>query len=303
MSASPSHNNLRDAVFCQKLPVARPTRKETFDAAVGEGALNGKGRPQLYFQIVTRRHMKPAMDCLFAMGPCVEEGQHLPSPIHRRKQMSDHGRNLWFGNVVQCRPQQRHIKCAPGKIERLLEKAADIPNGIVVLILARLPISGAGIMDQIGKKDAMAEAGEVVDVDRRRVADVDDAEAWLSLKPGAQSSPASRVTRHSGPDEPLGGSCRAALLFLLKPSAKQPEYPSRSNRSLRARPNRGGCSKVEGRLRRRGAIVPLDDVLRQVYSATEYRVILHREAERADIPFYVAAGAQFHTAAGNHIAF
>jgi hypothetical protein len=64
--------------------------------------------------------------------------------------MGNHWRYKCLRHVVKRRPQERNVKRAPCKVQGLLEKAADIPNWIVVLILTGLPASRARIMNQVG---------------------------------------------------------------------------------------------------------------------------------------------------------
>jgi len=87
----------------------------------------------------------------------VEQRQHLAAGIHGRMQMRDHRRHQRFGQVVERRPQKHHIKAAIGKPERLRQKAIHIPYRLAVLIRACLPVSGPGIVNQIGLVDAMAQ--------------------------------------------------------------------------------------------------------------------------------------------------
>jgi hypothetical protein len=83
--------------------------------------------------------------------------------------MRDHRRHERLGQIVEIRPKQRHVKRAAGEIQRLVEKSFDVPDGIAVLVRAVLPVFRAGVVNQIGKKDAMAQAGEVVDIGRGRI--------------------------------------------------------------------------------------------------------------------------------------
>ena len=170
------------------------------------------------------------MRSLLAVGPGVEKSQHLPARICDLKQALHHRRYQWFGKIVKRGPQQNHVKHAAGKIERLGEKALDIPDRVAVLIRARLPVPRVGIVDHIGHENAMAQASQVVDVGRRGIAYVDCVEAGLLLKPLAQSHPSARVARHLGPGKAGNGSGRTALLLLVKPTAKHPQFPLRSSR-------------------------------------------------------------------------
>ena len=140
------HNYFGDAVFGQKLPVARPTGKQALNAAVGERSLNRKRLRQLHFNLVARRNVKAAVHGLLALGPGMEESEHLPASIHGRKQMCDDGRHERFGQVIELRPKQRYVKGASAKIERLLEVTADIPNRVAIFINTGLPVFCASIL-------------------------------------------------------------------------------------------------------------------------------------------------------------
>ena len=94
-----------------------------------------------------------------------------------------------FRQVVEGRPEQNDIEHASVKLEGLIEKPFDIPDRIAVVIRTCLPVHGAGVVDHIGKKDAVAEAGEVVDIGGRRVPVVDDAQAGLGLQALAHRCP------------------------------------------------------------------------------------------------------------------
>ena len=73
----PRHDNFRDAVFGQKLPVPRPAGKQLLNAAVGKGALNRKRLRQLHLNIVAPGEMEAAEYGFLALGSRVTEGQHL----------------------------------------------------------------------------------------------------------------------------------------------------------------------------------------------------------------------------------
>ena len=157
------------------------------------------------------------MHRLFALGAGVEERQHLAAGIHRGVQMRNHGRNQRLRQVVERGPQQHHIERAAREVERLPQEALDIPDGVAVLVFAGFPLAGAALRHQIRHEDAVAEAGEKIDVGRRRVADVEDAEAGLGFQPLAQEHPCAGVARHPGPDQP--GSAFRGSAFLFLPAA------------------------------------------------------------------------------------
>ena len=144
--------------------MAGPSGEQPLDAAIGKSALNGKRLGQLHLDIVEFSDMETAVDRLLTLGAGMEKCQHLAARIHGRKQMRNHRRHQWFGQVVERGPEQRHVKGAPGKVEGMVQEAPDIPHWVALRVDAGLPVPGAGIVDQIGQEDAMAEAGEVVDV-------------------------------------------------------------------------------------------------------------------------------------------
>ena len=58
-----------------------------------------------------------------------------------------------------------------------------------LLIFAGPPISRPCLANQVGKKDAMAQAGEVIDIGRRGIAGIDDAQPRLGLQALSQHCP------------------------------------------------------------------------------------------------------------------
>jgi len=146
--------------------MTRPAGEEALDAAVGECSLNGKLLGKLDLYIVPWRDVETAANRLIALHAGVKEGEDLAAWIHGRIEMFDDGPDEGFGQVVQRGPQESHIVGAAGEIERVLEKALDIPNGISIFVDAGFPIAGAGVDDNVSEEDAVSEAGEVVDIDR-----------------------------------------------------------------------------------------------------------------------------------------
>lgn len=202
LSLLSSHDDFRDAVFGQELFMRRPAGKELFDAAVGKGSLNGEGLCELHLNVVGWGEMESAIDRLLAFGTGMAEGKHLAAGVHGCVQMRDYGSNQGLGQVVERRPQQDDVKGAPRQVERLLKISFDIPGGFSVFIHAGCPVGVAGVANQVGKEDALAKAGEVIDVCRRGVAYVDDAQAGLRLKALAQDGPALGMAGHTRPSEP-----------------------------------------------------------------------------------------------------
>jgi hypothetical protein len=68
----PRNNQLRDAVFGQKLAMARPVGKEILDAAIGEGALQGKLLGSLDFYVVAGCDVTAAVCGLLALDAGVK---------------------------------------------------------------------------------------------------------------------------------------------------------------------------------------------------------------------------------------
>src|ERR1700677_4847477 len=213
------HNNFRNAVLGQKLAVAGPAGKQLFYAAVGKRTLNGKRLRQLHLHIVAGGEMKTAVNRLLARGARMAERQHLAARIHGRMQPSDNWSDQPLRQIVECGPKKHHIEHAPGKTERLFKEAFHIPDGLSVFVGAGGPLAGAGIVDQVGQENTVSQAGEVIDVRRRSIANVNDAQAGLALQPLAHLRPAARVPRNSRPRESGSGSGRAAVLLLFEPTA------------------------------------------------------------------------------------
>jgi len=185
--------------------VTGPTGEEAFDAAIGEGALNGKGLGQLDIDVVTGGQMITAVDSLFAVGAGMEEGENLSPGIHGVLKMPDDGRHERFRQIVEGGPKQDDVESSAGEIEGLFEVALDIPDGIPVLVDSGLPVDSAGVLHQVGEEDAVPEFREVIDVGGRGVADVDDAQSGLGLQSLAQRRPTSAVAWDAWP----GGTGRA----------------------------------------------------------------------------------------------
>src|SRR5580698_6076147 len=199
--------------------MAGPAGEELLDAAVGKGALNGKGLRELDFNVVAGGEMKAAVNRLLALGSGVAEGEHLAAGIHGHMEPGDDGSDKRFGKVVEGGPQEHYVEHAAGKIERLVQEAFDIPDGLSIFIGACGPIAVVGVMDQVGEEDAMAQAGEVIDVCGRGVADVDDAQSGLALQPLAHLGPAAGMTRDARPRESGSGRGGATDLLLFEPTA------------------------------------------------------------------------------------
>jgi hypothetical protein len=101
----------------------------------------------------------------------------------------------------------------------MIEKALDIPDWMAILIRQVLPVSRASILDQIGQKNAMAQASEKIDVSWRCIPNIDDAETGAGLKPLAKRRPPARMTQDPGSNQALGGRGRFLLRFFSKPVA------------------------------------------------------------------------------------
>ena len=167
---------------------------------------------------------------MLTLAPGVKEGQHLPARIHRIEKPRHHGRNQGFGQIVERGPQQNHIEHAAGEVERMCEKALDVPDRVALLVEAGLPVSRAGVVHHIGQEDAVAHAGQEVDVGRRCVADIEHTKALVSLKALAQHRPAPGVAQAFGSamgyGRARGGSGWTALLLFVEPTADHPHPPS-----------------------------------------------------------------------------
>jgi len=159
----------------------RPAGKELFDAAVGEGALDGEGLRELHLNVVSGGEVEAAIDRLFAFGAGMAEGEDLSAGVHGCVKMSDHGGYERLGQIVEGGPQQDDVKGAAGEGERVIEEALHVPDGLAVFVDAGGPVGVGGIANQVSEEDALSEAGEVIDICRGSISNVDDAEAGLRL--------------------------------------------------------------------------------------------------------------------------
>ncbi len=89
-------------------------------------------------------------------------------------------------------------------------------------VRAPLPVSLARVGDDIGHEDAMPKAGEVVDIGRGRVADVDYAKTGFRLQALAQCRPGAGVARDPGPGK-SGNAGASIALLLVEPIPDQPQ--------------------------------------------------------------------------------
>src|SRR5579863_3743790 len=104
-------------------------------------------------------------------------------------------------------------------MERMIEKALDVPDRVSILVRAGLPFAVVGIGNQVGEKYAVAEAGEVIDVGRRCVTGIDDAQPRLGLEALAQRGPRPGVARQAGSGGPFAAlSGRGIFTFLVEPT-------------------------------------------------------------------------------------
>src|SRR5580658_2092008 len=144
------HNNFRDAILGQKLPMAGPACKELLNAAVRKSALDGKRMRQLHLHIVAGGQMKPAVNRLLALGARVAECQHLSARIHGRVQSSDNWSDQRLWQIIEGSPEKHHIEHAPGEVERLVEISFHIPDRLSVFVRAGGPLAVKGVVDQVG---------------------------------------------------------------------------------------------------------------------------------------------------------
>ena len=137
--------------------MATPAGEEALDAAVGEAALDGELLGHLHFDIVAGGEMEPAAHRLLALRLGVEEGQHLPAGIHRCAEMVDDRGDQGLGQIIERRPQKHHVEHAPGKIERVVQVAFDVPDWVAVFVGAGDPVFAKGIDFKVGEEDAVTE--------------------------------------------------------------------------------------------------------------------------------------------------
>lgn len=219
------NHGLKNAVLGQKLAEAGPVGKEPLNTAVGKNPLQGKLLRQLHLHLVPGSEMEAAMKSLLALGPGVEQGKHLSAGIHGGKETVHNGADEWFRKIVEGCPEQDGIEGTSGEIENLVKKRINIPDRISGEIVARDPVSAIGILNQIGEEDTVPQPGEVVDVGRRGVADVNEAEAGIGLKPLAQGTPPARMASEFGPRQSRDGGDGIAGLFFFKQTPEQPGVP------------------------------------------------------------------------------
>lgn len=128
-----------------------------------------------------------------------------------------------LGKVIERCPEKYDVVHLSSEIEGLVEKALGVVDGLIILIGAGLPVAGASFRDKVGQKDAVSQAGEIVDIGRRCRARVDDAETRFALKTLAQRRPATGMTRNSRPT--CSCSRRIIFLALIEPTANQLGVP------------------------------------------------------------------------------
>ena len=302
-------NQLRNAIFGQELPVIGPCGEKFLDAAIGEGALDGKGLRQLHLDVVAIGDVEAAMRRLLALGAGMTEGQHLAAGIGGLEEPRHNGLDQRLGQIIERGPEQNHIELALGEAERLIEKAFDIPDCAAVLFGLTLPLAGGGVGDKIGKKDAVAEAREVMNIGRRGIAHVDGVETGLSFKPLAQGRPCARVARHSFAGQAWGGSRRGrrrdsgigwfTLGFPVKPTAKHVAIPLLAGF---LKPPRRRLLNRAAILWRLATIASLGGGLCQIHIAAKDGIVFDGQAEGVDVAFHHAAGAQLDAARSHQVA-
>ena len=205
--------------------MATPTIEELFDAAVGESSLNGEGLGQLYFYIVTGCDVEAAVDGFLALGAGVEEGQHRAAGVHDFGETGDNGNDESFGQVIERGPEKHGVEFPVAEAEAGVQEAADVVDGLAVLIFTLLPIALDGILDEVSHVDAVAEVGEEVDVGGRGVTDVKHAQARIGCKALAQCSPAAGVACHLGSGESANRLIRFVSFF--EPAQHEFQNPMR----------------------------------------------------------------------------
>lgn len=112
--------------------------------------------------------------------------------------------------IIERSPEKYDVVHLACEIEGLVQKALSVVDGLIILIGAGLPVAGASFRDKVRKKDAVSQAGEIVDIGRRCRARVDDAETRFALQTLAQRRPATRMTRNSRPT----CTCSRRITFL-----------------------------------------------------------------------------------------
>ena len=125
--------------------------------------------------------------------------------------------------IIERGPEKHDVVHLSGEIESLVEKALDVVDGLIILIGAGLPVAGTSFRDKVGQKDAVSEAGEIVDIGRRCSTRVDDAETRFALETLAERRPATGMTRNSRPT--CTCSRRITFLAFIEPTANQLGVP------------------------------------------------------------------------------
>ena len=106
-----------------------------------------------------------------------------------------------------------------------------------------------------------------------------------------------------GPVSPGAEAGATLLLLLVNQRLSNLKSPCGQTEICLSRPeSKRTVRRLPPALRCVGAIGPLGHGLRQVHLAAEDGVVFHRQAQGANIAFHGAAGAQFHAAAGHHVA-
>lgn len=160
----PRDDDFRDAVLGQELAESGPLIEKILNDPVGKYALNREGLGELHLDVVAVSDVKAAVGRLFRLLAGVEEGKDLAAVVQRRVEMLDDGGDERLGQVIECRPEQDDVVHATAEVQGLREVTLGVVDGLFVVVQASLPGTGASLGGKICEKDAVAEAGEVIDV-------------------------------------------------------------------------------------------------------------------------------------------
>lgn len=136
----------------------------------------------LHLHIFTIRQVV-ATECRhLASGAGMKETENFALRFHTGVQTLHHTLRHGCRNIIQCVPQQNHIKHAMAKIHMLVDESICIV--CVGRTIAGLYHPGRlyGLFHQICHEDAMAKIGQIVDIARRRGANVEHTQALLRLQ-------------------------------------------------------------------------------------------------------------------------
>ena len=207
-------DDLVEVVFGEEEAIVAVGGEELFDVAIGVDALDGVGLGLLHFNGGGVSEVIAAEGGVRAGGLGVEDGEDASAGIENVVEVLDERLHEALRDVVEGGPEEDDVELAAAEVEVLLEESGKVEAGSAAIFFRREgPGAGEGLVDEVGHVDAVAEAGEEVDVLRRGWTDVEDAEVGLGLKVLKQSLPSAGVTGNAWASE--HGSAGTAGLVLV----------------------------------------------------------------------------------------